>query len=73
MILRGFRTAIGGYGGSLREVPVYRLGGLVLAEAAKRAKVEPAAIDDVVMGSSYQNGEGVRERGADGGSGCWVA
>ena len=57
MILSGVRTAIGGYGGSLRDVPVYRLGGIVLVEAAKRAKVDPAAIDDVIMGSSYQNGE----------------
>ncbi|MCE5283293.1 MAG: thiolase family protein [Deltaproteobacteria bacterium] len=57
VILSGVRTAIGGYGGSLRDVPVYRLGGLVLAEAAKRAKVDPAAIDDVIMGTSYQNGE----------------
>jgi acetyl-CoA C-acetyltransferase len=57
VVLSGVRTAIGGYGGSLREVPVYHLGGLVLAEAAKRAKVDPAMIDDVIMGSAYQNGE----------------
>ena len=57
VILSGVRTAIGGYGGSLRDVPVYRLGGLVLAEAAKRAKIDPAAIDDVIMGTAYQNGE----------------
>jgi acetyl-CoA C-acetyltransferase len=57
VILSGVRTAIGGYGGSLRDVPVYRLGGIVLAEAAKRAKVDPAAIDDVIMGTAYQNGE----------------
>ncbi|MDA8124990.1 MAG: thiolase family protein [Deltaproteobacteria bacterium] len=57
VILGGARTAIGGYGGALREVPVYRLGGLVLAEAARRAKVDPATIDDVIMGSAYQNGE----------------
>jgi acetyl-CoA C-acetyltransferase len=57
VIISGVRTAIGGYGGALREVPVYRLGGIVLAEAARRAKVDPAAIDDVIMGSSYQNGE----------------
>ncbi len=57
VILSGVRTAIGGYGGSLRDVPVYRLGGLVLAEAAKRAKVDPATIEDVIMGSAYQNGE----------------
>jgi len=52
VILSGVRTAIGGYGGSLRDVPVYRLGGLVLAEAAKRAKIDPAAIDDVIMGTA---------------------
>ena len=57
VVLSGVRTAIGGYGGSLREVPVYRLGGIVLAEAARRAKVDPAMIDDVIMGSAYQNGE----------------
>ncbi len=57
VILSGVRTAIGGYGGSLKDVPVYRLGGVVLAEAAKRAKVDPAMIDDVILGSAYQNGE----------------
>ena len=57
VVLSGVRTAIGGYGGSLRDVPVYRLGGIVLAEAARRAKVDPAMIDDVIMGSAYQNGE----------------
>ena len=57
VILSGVRTAIGGYGGSLRDIPVYRLGGIVLAEAAKRAKVDPGMIDDVIMGTAYQNGE----------------
>lgn len=57
VILSGVRTAIGGYGGAIRDVPVYRLGGIVLAEAARQAKVDPAEIDDVIMGSSYQNGE----------------
>jgi acetyl-CoA C-acetyltransferase len=57
VILGGVRTPIGGYGGALKDVPGYRLGGLVLAEAAKRAKVDPVMIDDVIMGTSYQNGE----------------
>jgi acetyl-CoA C-acetyltransferase len=57
VILSGVRTAIGVYGGALKEVPVHRLGGLVLAEAAKRANVDPSTIDDVIMGTSYQNGE----------------
>ena len=51
------RTPIGAYGGALRDVPVYRLASLVLQEAAKKAKIDPAMIDDVVMGSAYQNGE----------------
>ena len=57
VVLSGVRTAIGSYGGALKDVPVYRLGGIVLAEAAKRAKVDPSLIDDVIMGTSYQNGE----------------
>jgi len=57
VILSCARTPIGGYGGALRDVPVYRLGSLVLQEAVKRANVDPATVDDVIMGSAYQNGE----------------
>ncbi len=41
----------------LKDIPVYRLGSLVLNEAVKRANIEPALIEDVIMGTSYQNGE----------------
>ena len=51
------RTPIGAYGGALRDVPIYRLASLVLQEAAKKAKIDPVMVDDVVMGSAYQNGE----------------
>jgi len=57
VIVSGARTPIGSYGGTLRDVPVYRLAGVVLKEVAKRARIEPAWIDDVIMGQSYQNGE----------------
>jgi acetyl-CoA C-acetyltransferase len=57
VIISSARTPIGAYGGALRDVPVYRLASLVLQEAAKRAKIDPAMIDDVIMGSAYQNGE----------------
>jgi acetyl-CoA C-acetyltransferase len=57
VILSCARTPIGAYGGSLKNVPVYRLGSLVLQEAVKRAKVDPAMVEDVIMGSAYQNGE----------------
>jgi acetyl-CoA C-acetyltransferase len=58
VVIIGFaRTPIGAYGGSLKNIPVYRLGSIVLKEAAKRAKVDPVMIDDVIMGTAYQNGE----------------
>ncbi|MBN2032798.1 MAG: thiolase family protein [Deltaproteobacteria bacterium] len=57
VIVSGVRTPIGAFGGSLREVPVEKLGAVVLNEALKRAGIEPALIDDVIAGQSYQNGE----------------
>ncbi len=57
VILSGARTPIGSYGGSLKNVPVYELGALVLNEAVKRAGVLPEQVDEVVVGQSYQNGE----------------
>ena len=57
VIASGVRTPIGRYGGALRDIPVYKFTSLVLNEAVKRAKIEPAWVDDVIMGQSYQNGE----------------
>ncbi|MBU4275847.1 MAG: acetyl-CoA C-acyltransferase [Proteobacteria bacterium] len=59
MICGAVRTPIGNYIGALRDVPTYKLGALVLNEAVKRAGVDPAKVDDVIMGQSYQNGESV--------------
>ncbi len=57
VILSCARTPIGSYGGALKDIPVYRLGSLVLKEAVKRANIDPALIEDVIMGTAYQNGE----------------
>jgi acetyl-CoA C-acetyltransferase len=57
VIASGVRTPIGRYGGSLRDIPVHKFTSLVLNEALKRAHLEPALVDDVIMGQSYQNGE----------------
>jgi len=57
VIVSAVRTPIGAYGGALKDIPVYRLGSLVLKEAVERVKIDPARIDDVIMGQSYQNGE----------------
>ena len=57
VIASGVRTPIGAYGGTLRDIPVYKLASLVLNEAVERSKIHPAQVDDVIMGQSYQNGE----------------
>ncbi len=57
VILSCARTPIGGYGGALKNVPVYQLGSLVLQEAVRKAGIDPSTVEDVIMGSAYQNGE----------------
>ena len=51
VVLSGARTAIGSYGGSLKDVPPTRLAALTLAEAVKRAGIEPAEVGHVVYGN----------------------
>ena len=57
MIVSAVRTPVGRYMGALKDVPAYDLGALVLNEAVRRAGVEPAQIDEVILGQSYQSGE----------------
>jgi acetyl-CoA C-acetyltransferase len=57
VILSCVRTPIGAYGGSLKDIPVYKLGAIVLQELVKRVKIDPAQVEDVIMGTAYQNGE----------------
>jgi len=57
VIVSAVRTPIGNFGGSLRTVPAYDLGALVLDEAARRAKLETDSVNMVIMGQNYQSGE----------------
>jgi acetyl-CoA C-acetyltransferase len=51
VVLSGVRTAIGGYGGSLKDSPPSELAALCVREAVSRAGVEPADIGHVVFGN----------------------
>jgi acetyl-CoA C-acetyltransferase len=51
VVLSGVRTAVGKYGGSLKEFPPTKLGAMVVREAVSRAGVEPADIGHVVFGN----------------------
>jgi acetyl-CoA C-acetyltransferase len=57
VIVSAVRTPIGRFGGTLKDIPAYNLGALVLNEVVKRAGVKPASVDDVIMGQAYQSGE----------------
>lgn len=50
VILSGARTAIGQFGGALKDHPPAQLGTIVIAEALRRATLDPAAVQHVVMG-----------------------
>jgi acetyl-CoA C-acetyltransferase len=51
VVVAGTRTAIGDYGMALKDVPATKLGATAIREAIARAKVDPATIGHVVMGS----------------------
>ncbi len=51
VVLSGARTAIGGYGGSLKDIPPSELAAKCVREAVKRAGVEPAEVGHVVFGN----------------------
>ena len=49
-VVSSCRTAIGTFGGSLKDTPAAELGAVVVKEALKRANVDPANIDEVMFG-----------------------
>ncbi|TDQ37628.1 beta-ketothiolase BktB [Tepidicella xavieri] len=50
VVVSGVRTAIGTFGGSLKDVPTTELGALVVREALARAQVEGKDVGHVVFG-----------------------
>src|SRR5437764_2878951 len=51
VVLSGVRTAIGDFGGGLKDKPPTVLGAAVVREAVKRAGVQPEDIEHVVFGN----------------------
>jgi acetyl-CoA C-acetyltransferase len=50
------RTAIGTYGGALKDTPAPALGAAAIREALKRSGLAPDRVDTVVMGNVIQAG-----------------
>ncbi len=52
------RTAIGSFGGTLKNTPASELGAIVMKEALKRAGVKPEQVDEVMFGCILTAGLG---------------
>lgn len=50
VIVSGARTPIAKFGGSLKTVSAIDMGALVVGEAVKRAGIEPASVDECIIG-----------------------
>ena len=57
VIVSTARTPIGkAYRGAFNNTQAQTLGGHAIAEAVKRAGIDPSEVDDVVMGAAMQQG-----------------
>lgn len=57
VIVSGVRLPVGSYGGSLKTVSAIDMGAMVVKEAVKRAGIEPAQVDEVIVGQVGQIAE----------------
>ncbi|MFT5940397.1 MAG: acetyl-CoA C-acetyltransferase, partial [Paraglaciecola sp.] len=51
VIVGAARTAIGSYGGTLKDIAASELGAIAVKEAFVRAKVDPADVGQIVFGN----------------------
>lgn len=58
VIVSAMRTAIGSFGGSLKDIKPADLGATVIKAALEKAGVAPESVDEVILGSVIQAGYG---------------
>ncbi|KJS12328.1 MAG: acetyl-CoA acetyltransferase [Desulfotomaculum sp. BICA1-6] len=58
VIVSAARTPFGRLGGALKSLPAVKLGGIVIAEAVKRAGIDGAIVENVIFGQVLQGGCG---------------
>jgi len=57
LICEPVRTAVGRFGGVFKDVPVTELAATVIRDVLRRTGIPPSAIEDVIFGQCYPNGE----------------
>ena len=58
VIVSAVRTPIGNFDGALKELSALDLGSIAIKEAVKRAGIDPADVDEVIMGNVLPSGLG---------------
>lgn len=58
VIVSGVRTPFGKFGGSLGDLSAAELGGIAVKEALARATIEPEKVEEVILGTVLQGGQG---------------
>src|ERR1700719_4295097 len=58
VIASAARTPVGAFNGALASLPAHKLGEIAIAEALRRAHVEPKDVSEVIMGQILAAGEG---------------
>ncbi|RLC29795.1 MAG: acetyl-CoA C-acyltransferase [Deltaproteobacteria bacterium] len=58
VIVSGVRIPIGRFGGALRDLKVYDLGGAAIKAAVEKAGITPDMVDEVIMSHTRQDGTG---------------
>ena len=58
VIISACRTAMGRFGGTLKDIPSYDLGAVAVKEALKRASLSGEQVDEAILGSCRQAGNG---------------
>jgi acetyl-CoA C-acetyltransferase len=58
VIASAARTPVGAFNGGLAGLPAHKLGEVAIAEALRRAQVEPSEVSEVIMGQILAAGEG---------------
>ncbi len=58
VIVSAVRTPVGKFQGSLADLSATQLGALVIREAVKRARIDPAQVDECIMGNVVSAGLG---------------
>ena len=56
-IVSPVRTAVGNFGGALKDIPAEELASAVIKETLDRSGLDPAKVDDVILGHGYPSGE----------------